>query len=574
MKGKNRRFASIVIACAFLALIPGGAMAQEANTTKEEVVYASLQANGSFQKAYVVNSFDMAQAGQVLDYGNYDSVTNLTTTDKIDRQGDQIQVGAPAGRFFYQGDLSKVALPWDVSISYTLDGSPVEAKDLAGKSGHLQISLRIKDRADANQVFTKNYMLQSSITLNTEKCSNITAEKATLANSGKNKVITFITMPSSEGDYTVQADVQNFEMQGIQIAGLPLSLGISTPDTADLTSGIGDLQNGISSLDSGADDLSSGAQKLNQGSGDVTKGLQQFQGGLGTLQSGLASLVSGNSGLQGGSQQILDGLKSIQANLSTISDSINQISGGLASLKSSFAQADAGIKAGTGGAVNTLHDANTTAIAQLSAITDPTAQAQVQLAIAALSADDSLISGLKTGINGNGSASNPGLADGMAAISSGMSQLKDGIDKLTANYASFNGGVVQYTNGAKSLYDGYAQLCDGFNKIVQGSAQLSAGASSLAGGTKDFSGGMDELNDKTKNMDSDMQKQIDDMMKTYTGGNFTPVSFVSDKNTNIKSVQFVMMTEEIKIASAAQVQQQAPEQNFWDKLAALFNIKK
>lgn len=571
MKGHIRKIVSAATACALLALIPGGAMAQEASTPKEEVVYASLQADGSFERAYVVNSFDMDAAGQVVDFGNYDSVTNLTTTDTIEKQGDQITVNAPAGRFFYQGDLSSAALPWDVSVTYTLNGSPVEAGKLAGASGHLQIRLQIKNNAAANQAFAKNYMLQAAITLDTEKCSNITADKATLANNGKNKVINFVKMPDSDGDYTVEADVQSFEMQGIQISGLPLSLGISTPDTGDLTSGLGELQDGIGQLNDGAADLSSGAQGLSEGSGEVTKGLQQFQGGLGQIQSGLASLVAGNPGLQGGSQQILDGLEQIQTNFSTMSDSMSQLAGGLAGLKSSFAQADAGISAVTG---SNLHDTNQAAIAALSGITDPALQAQVGLAIAALHADDSLITGLKTGINGDGTASNPGLADGIAALNSGMIQLKAGIDQLAGNYASFHGGLLQYTNGTKSLYDGYAQLCEGFNKIVQGSAQLSAGASSLAGGTGEFAGGMSELNDQTKNMDSDVQKQIDDMMKTYTGGDFTPVSFVSDKNANIKSVQFVLMTKEIKAAKAEDARQPAAAQDFWDKLTALFGIKK
>ncbi len=595
MKERILKFASVATAFALLAVIPGTAMAQEANTPKEEVIYASLAADGSFQKAYVVNSFDLSQAGQVIDFGNYDSVTNLTTTDQIGKQGDQITANAPEGRFFYQGDLSSLSLPWSVSVTYSLDGSPAQPGSLAGAKGRLEINIQVKNSSQANRAFTGNYMLQTSMTLNTEKCSNITANGATVANSGKNKVINFVKMPDNEGDYTVTMDVQDFEMQGIQISALPLSLGISTPDTGDLTSGIGDLQDGIGELDSGAEGLSSGAQQLSEGSGSVTKGLQEFQGGLGQIQSGLASLVAGNPGLQGGSQQILDALKQIQANLSSMAIDTSdlsslatgsaQIASAISQLAGSFAGADAGISSATGGAYSSLHAANQAALSQLSGITDPSLQA---LLYTVLGANDQLIFG-------NGTASNPGLSAGMAALNtqyatfnagiqelptklasmaSGMTQLKGGIDQLVSNYASFNGGLVQYTNGAKSLYDGYGELCEGFNKIVQGSAQLSQGASSLADGTREFSGGMNELNSQTQNMDSDVQEQIDEMMKTYTGGDFTPVSFVSDKNTNIKSVQFVLMTQEIKTAKAEEVQQQPAEQTFWDKLATLFGVKK
>lgn len=574
---------ALIITCALFGLMPATAMAQDVSSPKEEVVYANLQVDGSPAGAYVVNSFDMQSAGHIVDFGNYDSVTNLTTTDTLQNQDGEVSGDVPAGRFYYQGNLSRVQLPWAVSVGYQLNGNPVNAASLANANGSLKINMKITDATGADEVFTKNYMLQTTMTFDTEKCSNITAEGATVANSGKNKAVSFAKLPGKDADYTVSMDVKNFEMAGIQIAAVPLNMDIGDFDTSGLTGGLKQLQDGISSLDSGANDLSSGAQQLNEGSGSLTQGLQQFQGGLGSIQSGLASLVAGNPGWQQGSQQILDGLKSIQGNMAAISDGISQTAGGLASLKSSFSAADSAIASAPGSPYASLHQANADTITQLTAqinaltAADPAANAaQIQQLTQIknlLGANDGLISGLKTGIV-DGVSPNPGLADGMAALNSGMAQLKDGIDKLASNYASFNDGIVKYTNGTQSLYEGYAQLCDGFNKIVQGSAQLSAGISSFTDGSKQYTGGVDEMHDQTKNMDSDMQKQIDDMMKTYTGGDFTPVSFVSDKNTNVKSVQFVMMTEEIKIEKPQAVQQQPAVQDFWDRLIALFGIHK
>ncbi|MEI6100519.1 MAG: hypothetical protein WCP73_01665 [Eubacteriales bacterium] len=486
MKCKFKKFVSICTVCVLLALSPATAFAQDVNTQKEEVVYASLTSDGNFNKAYVVNSFDMPQAGQIIDYGNYDSVSNLTTTDQLNQQGDEISLNVPAGRFFYQGDLSRASLPWDVSISYLLDGKPVDAKSLAGASGHLQINLKIKNRTDANATFTKNFMLQTSITLDTGICSNITADKSTIANSGKNKVVTFVKMPDSEADYTVQMDAEKFEMQGIQIAGLPLSLGIGTPDTSDLTSGIDKLQSGISSLDTGAAGLNDGAQQLSGGSQSVTVGLQQFQGGMGSVQAGLASLVSGNSGLQGGSQQILDALKTIQTNLSGLSmdtssltkltqgstsilQSIGQMSGGLASLKGSFTQADQEISSQSGGAYAGLHQANSATISQLNGqidalkAADATANAaqiaQLTQIAGLLGANDGLVSGLKTGINGNGTEANPGLAAGMAELKTQYATFDAGIQALPTQLGAMASGITQLKGGIDQLVSNYTILC-------------------------------------------------------------------------------------------------------------------
>ena len=48
--------------------------AEGQSTMKEEVVYASLAADGKVNDVYVVNAFDLQEAGTVADYGEYSLV--------------------------------------------------------------------------------------------------------------------------------------------------------------------------------------------------------------------------------------------------------------------------------------------------------------------------------------------------------------------------------------------------------------------------------------------------------------------------------------------------------------------
>lgn len=622
MNGRMKKLITFLTAFAILALTPLTALAAgEIAVQKEEVVYVSLNGDGSFGKAYVVNSFDLKEPGRITDYGGYDSVSNLSTTDKIECQGDAVSVDAPAGRFYYQGNLSRANLPWLVSLSYDLGGKPVQAADLAGASGDVGIHLRIRDNPEGEKTFAENYMLQISMTFDTEICSNITAGDATIALNGKNKIVNFIKFPGGDADFTVRLDAKNFEMKGIQMGGIPLSLGFDTPDISEFTDGIRELQDGIGDLNSGAKELNSGAQELSGGTQSMSEGLATLENGMKTLQGGFFSLVGGNTGLQSGSQQILDALNAIKTQLAgitldtseltqlahgstAVSQGITQISDGLGNLKGSFALADQNISAQTGGAYAGLQDANAGTIAQLNtqiaALTaaDPVGNAaqiaQLTQIVGLLTANNQLVSGLKTGISGDGTAANPGLAAGAASLSAqyaqldagiqalpsrigqlaaGMSQLKSGIDQLASNYSAFHGGIVQYTNGVRDVYNGYEQLVSGYSKIVRGSGDLSAGAAALSDGTQQFSDGTNELNVQTKDMDAEIQDKIDEFMETYTGGDFTPVSFVSAQNTNVNSVQFVIMTPEIKNGNEQAAKTQQPEeQTFWQKLLALFGI--
>ena len=45
---------------------------------------------------------------------------------------------------YYQGDYSG-KLPLEFKISYTLDGQPISAKDIAGKSGKVKITIKMNN---------------------------------------------------------------------------------------------------------------------------------------------------------------------------------------------------------------------------------------------------------------------------------------------------------------------------------------------------------------------------------------------------------------------------------------------
>ena len=95
---------------------------------KEEVVYAVLEEDGTVKGVHVVNSF---QGGDIVDYGNYSSVKNLTTTDKITLENDKVTLHTDNKKVYYQGDLKSKEIPWNVAISYKLDGVSYSGEELA-----------------------------------------------------------------------------------------------------------------------------------------------------------------------------------------------------------------------------------------------------------------------------------------------------------------------------------------------------------------------------------------------------------------------------------------------------------
>ena len=69
------------------------------------------------------------------------------------------------------------------------------------------------------------------------------------------------------------------------------------------------------------------------------------------------------------------------------------------------------------------------------------------------------------------------------------------------------------------------------------------------------------------------KEQIQDALKNLTGEEGKTNSFVSEKNTNVKGVQFVIKNDAIALPEEeAPAETQEKQQSWWQKLLALFGI--
>lgn len=241
------------------AVLVGGAAALD----KEEVVYVNMDASGNVEDVYVVNIFELEEPGFVVDYGEYQSVRNLVSTDTIMQTGDENTVYADKGRFFYQGNLGKAEIPWEINIDFFLDGRHISPEDIAGKSGRVLILLDIcRNDAFKDKYFYQNLGMQVSLSLNAHDCTDIVAPGAVIANSGKNKQLTYTILPDKGGVYNITFDAVNFEMDAISINGIQMNMDIDV-DLTDAKSMMRALSSATAELNTKTGLLRDGANDLN-----------------------------------------------------------------------------------------------------------------------------------------------------------------------------------------------------------------------------------------------------------------------------------------------------------------------
>lgn len=210
------------LALAFLLLT--GAAAALGEVKKNEVVYARLSAEGELKDIYIVNAFEADEPQDVTDYGRYDAVINLSGTEPIAYQGDEARLNLPAGRYYYQGNPEQKQLPWDIAIRYTLDGKAVEDPQmLSGAAGKLEIAMDIQVREQL-AAYAGGMTLQITLTLDGDTCLNITSDKATIALAGGKQTVAYVVLPGQSAGFSVTADVRDFAMPGIQLAGVRMNM--------------------------------------------------------------------------------------------------------------------------------------------------------------------------------------------------------------------------------------------------------------------------------------------------------------------------------------------------------------
>ena len=585
----------VVMLTTQMALPAVTASAAEYTGDKEEVVYVIADADGNVDRVDVVNIFGK---GDVTDYGAYSSVKMLNTTDAITLDSDQVTFSTDKEKVYYQGTLENVEIPWNISLTYTLDGKTVTPEELAGGTGALEIHFKIDKNESCTADFYDNFALQAALTLDTGLCRNIEAEGATMANVGSDKQLSYTILPGKGLDAYIRADVSDFEMDAVTINGVQLNLDVDIDD-AELMDQVTQITDAARDLNDGAGKLSDGTDELLDGGSSLSDGAAALYDGAGKLENGITSLGNGVSSIQKASQQLNEKSKTLTDGSAAVRQGISDAYDGSVTLKNaaSYAGFQATFKE-KGLDLEQLQAGNTQAaqliakqikelnasLEQLKSMPGYDESEEAQAQAAALQSQINSLNSVSMLLKGNNAAID-GTAKYFDELEKGAEQLSTGMEQLKNSYETMDAGIGRYTDGVGQLTDAYAQIVTGANAIasgskelVNGSADLKQGASdlydgmvSLDDGTKELNDGTQEFYEKTDGMDTKVENTIDDMVGSLSGSDAQVQSFVSDKNTNIASVQFVIKTTAIeKTQETVQTQVQTEKLSFWEKLINLF----
>ena len=605
---KSLRFASAALA---LTLAAGCAMpafaAGKSSFSKSETVYAVMNGDGSIKSTTVSEHLYSASGlANVTDKTTLTDIQNTESDAEFTQNGEELVWNTNDTDVYYKGNTDK-ALPIDVKVTYALDGQEAALEDIIGKSGHLTVTVNLKNNETGtvnvngkDRTIVTPLITAVGVILGGD-ASNVTAEHGMIESAAKSSVAAFVTLPgvkdslsgllpdevNSIEDYlqdtvTVEADVEDFTCPQVMVACATSTAALGTDNVFDLSS-INDLTDGINQLNDAMSQLMDGASQLVDGTSQLAGGVlalldgantlnngaAALDDGLGQLTNGLDTLSANNAALNAGAQQVADGV------LASANKTLKE--GGLidedmtwsnyeAVIDNILTMNDKTLAAGRKKMVRTIWE-------QAPSFKD--SQLDLALYLSATKTNHDLEAALKLMQNFDASmltgalemvtkadAKNTAKAElkyqvensqdmaDVRALKTSLSQIQFFVSSVN----QYTAGVQTAADGAHSAKDGSAQLAAGTKTLYDGVNTLNTGAGQLNDGAGQLNDGLNQFNEEgisklTGALDQDQLHGLKTVLDEMTDRLNDYTSFAGAPDDAESSVKFVYKTAETVAAA-------------------------
>ena len=634
---KSLRFASAALA---LTLAAGCAMpafaAGKSSFSKSETVYAVMNGDGSIKSTTVSEHLYSASGlANVTDKTTLTDIQNTESDAEFTQNGEELVWNTNDTDVYYKGNTDK-ALPIDVKVTYALDGQEAALEDLIGKSGHLTVTVALKNNeTDTVNVNGKDRTIVTPLitavgVILGGDASNVTAEHGMVESAAKSSVAAFVTLPGvkdslsgllpdevdSIEDYlqdtvTVEADVTELTCPQVMVACATSTAALGTSNVFDLSS-INDLTDGINQLNDAMSQLMDGASQLVDGTSQLANGVlalldgantlnngaAALNDGLGQLTNGLDTLSANNAALNAGAQQVADGV------LASANKTLKE--GGLidedmtwsdyeAVIDNILTMNDKTLAAGRRKIVRTVweqapsfKDSQLDLALYLSATkTNHDLEAALKLM---QNYDPSMLCGLVqllTSEDAKNTAkaelkyqveNSQDMAD-VRALKTSLSQIQFFVSSVN----QYTAGVQTAADGAHSAKDGSAQLAAGTKTLYDGVNTLNTGAGQLNDGAGRLNDGLNQFNEEgisklTGALDQDQLHGLKTVLDEMTDRLNDYTSFAGAPDDAESSVKFVYKTAEtVAAADTTAAETETVEEGniftrLWQRIMNLFKF--
>ncbi len=528
------RALAMLAALSSLALVCPPALAAQADIYKRnESVYVDLDADGSVlsmvSSVYLTNT---DKAAELEDKTTLTDIKNVLGKQKPRIEGERVIFPADGDDVCYQGTAHGEP-PVSVEISYTLDGKPIGAEELRGRSGRLCLHIKTVNH-DKHSVMVEDapvelctpFSVLCILALNDGfsmiQCDNgrVRSEAGSvnvmaILHPGLKESLGLTDTEQIHDELRLWANVENFSLDSISFV---VMTGIVDEENL---SGIDDVQallDGIDELADATDELYDGASDMYEGTSEYADGLREFKDGLQEYREGLEKYAGGITELYFGIGELNNGAGKLTQGAWKLNSGVKELQQGIAQGMTDSSGAMQFAKAATQ-TINLYVFGNTMTEMQ--------------------------IKNIESVLNNAYQSANKAQ---MMQLASALSELAKGTSEYAGGVAEYSAGVSKLENGALEIIGATGELRDGVIDLQEGAQELHEGAAEIADGVLEFMDGIGEFRDEGI---KEMQEETADVRVSL--GRKGAILALSDAYTSFSAsdpsasgtVQFIMTTPEL-----------------------------
>lgn len=285
----------------------------------DETLYLNLDHYGAISDANVVKGIEFNKQETYTDYGTYTEVVCLGNDEDPKSENGEVVLKAPenGGRLFFQGTLdnSAVQSPWSFDLGYKLNGRAVEAKDLAGASGLVEIDIDATANKQVSEYMRNNFMLLIAVPVDLSKCYSMDAPDSQTSSIGDMTVVIYECLPGKDGHFEVRIGTDSFETVGVMM--------IMSPGTVSDLKDLKDLKELKDKFRTNTNAMMDDMEALMDNVTDVSDQLSLTNQMLEELRAGKATVDASREEIFDKNDTAIQDLWDLSENLAPLSGSLN-----------------------------------------------------------------------------------------------------------------------------------------------------------------------------------------------------------------------------------------------------------
>lgn len=615
---RNRKRLARIGALSMAAVVASGTVAMdvraEAPKVKvDESVYVNLDYYGKVQEVNVVKGCMLNGNTTVIDYGNYKEVVNMSNSAQPVVGNGKVTwdlTGQEGERFYFEGktDALTQELPWNIDVTYRLNGKECGGDELAGASGMVTMLVDVEPNEKAPEYYRNNMILSVMTMVDMDKDTySLEAPGSQLQTIGTKKAVVFMAMPGEDGTFRIDIGTNSFESIGLIFMMVPATLS-SLDRISDIREVKDKVRDSVDAMSDSADVILDNLVDMKSALEETKKGVQAAKEAKATYDGGrdqakadadaaIASLdgiqnslimLSGQTAVEKGDfADAMQQLEVIRQSIYEMDDYLEDMEDAAKDLEDSMKDLRREIKNGQGDTEEKIEDL-IEAIKYIYGPTDGSALVSKEIGVFAaftgtvMKKTAPMIEDSEALVHeiGNITCKASEVLNESYALGGHMTnEYKDHVLQLldmTQGFMDNTNASVAATQQAlrsmRSLMDATEKSMDAaIASSLDGMIGIIDSGVGIAGGSETFrdaknvmhdavSDELDEIEDETNILNIDTEQEFP--------------SFTSGKNDTPESIQVIMRTEEISIDddddNTVDIEQEPVDIGLWGRIKAIF----